>query len=82
MKFLQGHVALVTGASRGIGKGTAIALAKEGVKVYITGRTIEENKAPQTFRVQFTRLRKRLKITTAPVSPFNATIPMTKRQKA
>lgn len=38
-------MALVTGASRGIGKGTAIALAKEGVKVYITGRTIEENKS-------------------------------------
>ena len=40
---LEGKVALVTGASRGIGRGTAIALAKEGAKVYITGRTIKEN---------------------------------------
>ena len=36
---LKNKVALVTGASRGIGKGVAIALAKEGAKVYITGRT-------------------------------------------
>jgi dehydrogenase/reductase SDR family member 1 len=36
---LQGKVALVTGASRGIGKGVAIGLAEAGVKVYITGRT-------------------------------------------
>lgn len=35
-------VALVTGASRGIGKGIAIALAKRGVIVYITGRTEKE----------------------------------------
>lgn len=39
---LQGCVALVTGASRGIGKGCALALAKAGCAVYITGRTKEE----------------------------------------
>ena len=38
-KNLKNKVALVTGASRGIGKGTAIALAKEGATVYISGRT-------------------------------------------
>ena len=37
---LEGQVALVTGASRGIGKGCALALAKAGATVYITGRTI------------------------------------------
>ena len=36
------QVALVTGASRGVGRGTANALAKAGAVVYATGRTIAE----------------------------------------
>jgi NAD(P)-dependent dehydrogenase (short-subunit alcohol dehydrogenase family) len=36
------RVALVTGASRGIGKATAIALAKSGLDVAITARTVHE----------------------------------------
>mmetsp|Transcript_110158 Transcript_110158/g.310620 ORF Transcript_110158/g.310620 Transcript_110158/m.310620 type:complete len:371 (+) Transcript_110158:42-1154(+) len=40
---LAGCVALVTGASRGIGKGCALALAKAGCAVYITGRTKQES---------------------------------------
>ncbi|MFS0849271.1 SDR family NAD(P)-dependent oxidoreductase [Novosphingobium panipatense] len=39
---LAGKVALVTGASRGIGKGIALALAEQGATVYITGRTVKE----------------------------------------
>ncbi|MEO5586995.1 MAG: SDR family NAD(P)-dependent oxidoreductase [Novosphingobium sp.] len=37
---LAGRVAVVTGASRGIGKGTALALAEQGATVYVTGRTV------------------------------------------
>ena len=45
MKSLSGNVALVTGASRGIGKGIALGLGEAGATVYITGRTVEEGKA-------------------------------------
>ncbi len=36
---LAGKVAVVTGSSRGIGRGTAIALGEQGATVYITGRS-------------------------------------------
>ena len=39
MGKLTGKIAVVTGASRGIGKGIAIALGEEGCTVYVTGRT-------------------------------------------
>jgi len=38
METLKGKTALITGGSRGLGKAIAIALAKEGVSVAITGR--------------------------------------------
>lgn len=36
---LGGVVACVTGATRGIGKGIALALAENGATIYITGRS-------------------------------------------
>lgn len=39
MGALSGKIAVVTGASRGIGKGIAIALGEQGCTVYVTGRT-------------------------------------------
>ena len=36
---LDGKIAIVTGASRGIGKGCALELAAAGATVYVTGRT-------------------------------------------
>ncbi len=38
--LLQGKIALVTGAGQGVGQGIALALAAEGAKVAVTGRTL------------------------------------------
>ena len=38
MEHLKGKKAIITGGSRGLGKATAIAFAKEGIDVAITGR--------------------------------------------
>jgi NAD(P)-dependent dehydrogenase (short-subunit alcohol dehydrogenase family) len=42
MVSLKGKVAVVTGASRGVGKGVALGLGEAGATVYVTGRSVEE----------------------------------------
>lgn len=45
-KPLAGKIAIVTGASRGAGKGIARGLGAEGATVYVTGRSKQEGDAP------------------------------------
>jgi NAD(P)-dependent dehydrogenase (short-subunit alcohol dehydrogenase family) len=43
--MLSGKVALVTGATRGAGRGTAVALGEAGATVYCTGRSTGERRS-------------------------------------
>jgi dehydrogenase/reductase SDR family member 1 len=42
MKPLADKIAVVTGASRGVGKGVAVALGAAGATVYVTGRSVRQ----------------------------------------
>ena len=46
MPDLSGKIAVVTGASRGIGRGIALVLAEQGATVYVTGRTVTQGEHP------------------------------------
>ena len=46
MAALDGKIAVVTGASRGIGRGIALGLGEAGASVYVTGRSVKEGDAP------------------------------------
>jgi NAD(P)-dependent dehydrogenase (short-subunit alcohol dehydrogenase family) len=54
MGLLKDRVVVVTGASRGAGKGIALALGATGATVYVTGRTLHEGDAPLPGTVQAT----------------------------
>jgi NAD(P)-dependent dehydrogenase (short-subunit alcohol dehydrogenase family) len=42
---LEGRVALVAGATRGAGRGIAVALGAAGAVVYVTGRTTRDQQS-------------------------------------
>lgn len=56
MKKLYGDVVLIVGASSGMGKAIAEALAKEGFKVYGTSRKIIEDKPHQAIEGGFIKM--------------------------
>jgi len=49
MKRLEGRIAVVTGASRGVGKGIALGLGEAGATVYVTGRSVTAGPLPGTL---------------------------------
>ncbi len=53
MKAQSQPVVVVTGASRGAGKGIAIALGATGATVYVTGRSRREGDAAPCIHVSF-----------------------------
>ncbi len=54
MGLQEDRVVVVTGASRGAGRGIALALGATGATVYVTGRTRREGEAPLPGTVQAT----------------------------
>jgi NAD(P)-dependent dehydrogenase (short-subunit alcohol dehydrogenase family) len=52
MSNLAGKVAVVTGASRGVGRGVALGLGEAGATVYITGRTVVVSLHPGLVRTE------------------------------
>lgn len=49
MQSLRNKVAVVTGASRGVGQGIALGLGEAGATVYVTGRTVKETDAVEAL---------------------------------
>ena len=54
MQPLKGKVAVVTGASKGIGKGVAEGLGEAGCTVYLTGRSSSNESPPRAMTIEAT----------------------------
>ncbi len=50
MYNFEGKIAVITGASRGVGKGVALGLAEYGATVYVTGRTVSSEGLPNFLK--------------------------------
>jgi len=50
MPRLEGKIAVVTGASRGAGRGIALVLGEEGATVYVTGRSVRGERTADNLR--------------------------------
>ena len=56
MKLLEGKVAVVTGAARGIGKAIALKFAQEGANIAFTDLVIDENGLATQAEIEATTL--------------------------
>lgn len=54
MSLSDKAVVVVTGASRGVGKGVALALGETGATVYVTGRSTSDDGSPQANTINAT----------------------------
>lgn len=59
MRSLANKIALVTGATRGIGKGIALQLGENGAKVYITGRTLRSKNGSGSLEETVAEIKRR-----------------------
>ena len=69
----SGHTALVTGATKGIGRETALALARSGCTIAATGRSPEEL---ESLKAEIARLGRRCEIYPADLGDARAAIAM------